>query len=44
MSVRIAVRRPSTEVPLAHGGESKNYEEPVLNMKSIGKCHCKKSL
>jgi hypothetical protein len=31
-------------VPLAHGGELKNREVPVLNMTSIGKCHHKKSL
>jgi hypothetical protein len=41
MSVGIAVRRPSIVAPLAHGGESKNCEVPVLNMTSVGKCHNK---
>jgi hypothetical protein len=32
-----------TMAPLAHGGESKNHEAPVLNMTSVGKRHCKNS-
>jgi hypothetical protein len=41
--IGIAVRKPSEEVPLAHGGES-NHKASVLNMTGIGKCHHKKSL
>jgi hypothetical protein len=37
------VRRPLTVAPLAHGGESKNCEAPVLNITSVGKCCHKKS-